>query len=77
MQAQASGTRRRTYEEIVAGEQDIALRSVQFTPTEKLTAEVEEFEAKASRFEGETREQLEHIAKLGREELAKRDGGGS
>lgn len=74
MQAQASAQRTFTYEEIEARRHDPALRPVHFMATDRLLATVEEYEAKAHKFEGETRDQIEHIAELGRVELAKRGG---
>lgn len=69
-----SGTRLRSYEEIVAAESDVALQSVQFSSTPDLIAMVEEYEEKAPVIDvdAETRGQLEHLARLGRDELAKR-----
>lgn len=72
MQAQASAPRVRTYEQIVAAEQDPIIRVVQFKSDEELRSMAAEYAEKAPEFEGETRELLERLGKAAEDELTRR-----
>lgn len=64
----------RTYDQILHHGQDPGAFAVYGLGDEKLTEVVEEYEAKAPRFDGELRRDLERLASLGRDEISRRKG---
>lgn len=77
MQAKANALRVRTYEQIIAAEQDPALRNVQFRDDDELRSIAAEYAEKAPEFEGETGELMERIGKAAEAELVRRNASAS